>query len=330
MFDITYLLLAFAGGIAGAAFGALPNFIFCGFLAIIGAIITQSTGDATFSNTVAFGPMFGPHIGFAGGAAAAAYAAKKGLIPSGRDIATALMGLDSWDVLAVGGAFGALGYLLQWILSLIPNIGAMSWTNTVALSIVINAIIARLVFGQSGVFGKVRSGDNRWLPSEVASWLPWQSRPAQLLFLAVGVALPVSFVTQQLPASVGLGFGIVAAMLIFLQYGTKVPVSHHIALSAEVVTALTGDLFWGLAMGILAVFLGEFYACLFTAHADTHIDPPSAALATTQFVIPVLAASGLLVYSGVVPLVIAIVIGAAGLMIMTGLRSRKPVLAVGD
>ncbi|MCE1254010.1 MAG: hypothetical protein LWX83_10740, partial [Anaerolineae bacterium] len=299
MFDWTYLILAFAGGMVGAIFGALPNFIFCGFMAIAGAVIAISTGDNTFSTQVAWGPLFGPHISFAGGAAAAAYAASKGKLASGRDISTALIGLEAPDVILVGGLFGALGYLLQWLFNLVPNIGTAAWTNTIALAIVVNAMIARLVFGKSGLFGKVRQGDNRWIPSEVGAWLPWQSHPLLLILLAIAVGLPVAYITKLMPASVGLGFGIVAACLIFLQYGTKIPVSHHIALSAEVVTAITGDLVWGLAMAILAAFLGEIYAELFTAHADTHIDPPSAALATTGLIIPILTVTGVLKLTGI-------------------------------
>ena len=249
MFSLSFLFIAFAGGLVGAAFGALPNFIFCGFMAIIGAVIAITTGDSTFSTAVAWGPFFGPHIAFAGGAAAAAYAASKGKLASGRDISTALIGLELPDILLVGGLFGALGYVLQWAFSLIPNIGAAAWTNTIALSIVVNAMIARLVFGKTGLFGRVRRGDNRWVPSEVASWLPWQSHPATLILVAIGVGLPVAYITKLFPASVGLGFGIVAASLIFLQYGTKVPVTHHIALSAEVVTAITGNILLGPGAG---------------------------------------------------------------------------------
>lgn len=330
MIDLTFLFIAFAGGVAGAAFGALPNFIFCGFMAIVGAAIAVANGDGTFSNLVAWGPFFGPHISFAGGAAAAAYAARKGKLASGRDITTALIGLEAPDVLLVGGLFGALGYLLQWVFSLVPNIGTASWTNTIALAIVANAIIARLMFGKTGVFGSVRKGDNRWVATEVGSWLPWQSHPLQLLLLAIGVGLPVAYITKLMPASVGLGFGIVAASLIFLQYGTKVPVSHHIALSAEVVTAITGDVMWGLALAIVAAFLGEFYAALFTAHGDTHIDPPSAALATTGLLIPVLTVTGALTVSGAAPLLIAVVAAVVGYGVMTVLRSSKPALSPAD
>ncbi len=245
---------------------------------------------------------------------------KKGKIASGRDITTALIGLDSPDVLVVGGLFGALGYLLTWLFNFVPQIGGSPWTNTIALSIVVNAIVVRLVFGKTGIFGQVRRGDNRWVPSDVASWLPWQSRPLQLIVLAIGVGLPSAYLAKALPNSVGLGFGIVAASLIFLQYGTKVPVSHHIALSAEVVTAATGNLWWGLALALLAAFLGEFYACLFTAHGDTHIDPPSCALATTGLVIPLLSVSGALTISGLAPAAIAAAVALVGYVLASSLR----------
>jgi hypothetical protein len=325
MLDITFMLLAFAGGVSGAVFGALPNFIFCGLLAIVGAGLTIATGnDHGFTANVAFGPLFGPHIGFAGGAAAAAYAASKGKLANGRDIATALMGLDSWDVLLVGGLFGVLGYLLTWALNFIPNIGAYAWTNTVALSIVINAIIARLMFGKKGVFGKVRAGDSRWVPTDVGSWVPWESRPTQLIMVSIAVALPAAYFAKNLGDGGVLGFGIGAACLIFLQYGTKVPVTHHIALAAGMATAASkGDIFWGLSMGLLAAFMGEIWACVFTAHADTHIDPPSAALATVQFVIPVVSVTGAFAMTGVAPIVVAVVIAAAGYFLMTGLRGQQ-------
>lgn len=323
MFDITYFFIAFAGGIFGAALGALPVFILCGVAAIIGAAISVATGDATFSNLVAWGPFLGPHVSFAGGAAAAAYAAKKGKLASGRDIATALMGLEAPDVLLVGGLFGALGYMITWLLGLVPLIDGGPWTNTIALSIVINAIIARIVFGKTGVFGKVRPGDNRWVPSEVAAWLPWQSDPKQLLLIAVGVGLPSAYIISLLPQAAGLMFGIVVTALIFLQYGTTIPVSHHIALSAELVTVATGNIWWGLTFGVIAVFLGEIYACLFLNHGDNHIDPPSATLATTFTLQAILGATGVLAIGGYIPLVFAVVVGAVGYFLMTALRSTK-------
>lgn len=322
-FSILYLVAAFGGGLLGAALGGLPVFILCGFAALVGAGIAAATGDATFSNLVAWGPILGPQVSFAGGAAAAVYAMKKGKLGSGRDIATALLGLDGADILVVGGLFGALGYLLQWAISQLPPIGDLGFTNPIALSIVINAIIARLLFGKTGVFGKVRDGDNRWLASDVGAWLPWQSSPMTLLTIGVGFGLAVSWTTFQNPSLAGVWFGFATATLVFLQFGVKVPVWHHIALSAElVIAAAGGDIWWGLAFAVLAVYLGEFYAMLFTAHGDSHIDPPSATLFTTYTIMAILKAIGVFAISGIGSLIIAAAITVLGYAVMVSLKAR--------
>jgi hypothetical protein len=327
-FDPMWLLASFGGGLIGAAVGALPIFVLCGFAAILGAAINLATGDATINNLVAFGPILGPQISFAGGAAAAVYAARIGKLGSGRDIATGLMGLDRADVLLVGGLFGGIGYLLWLAFANLPLIGNTGATNPIALSIVVNAILARVVFGKTGVFGKVRKGDNRWLPSEVASWLPYQSHPHQLLLLGLAVGIAVSWTTIQFPALILLWFGVAAASLIFLQYGTKVPVWHHIALASEQVIVIgRGDVWWGLTFGILAAFLGEIYACLFTAHGDSHIDPPSASLFTTFTIMAVLMYFNAFNLTGAPVVVIGALVAAGGYALMTFLR-RPPNTAV--
>jgi hypothetical protein len=322
-FSVLYLVAAFGGGVLGAALGGLPVFVLCGFAALVGAGIAAATGNSTFSTLVAWGPILGPHISFAGGAAAAVYAMKRGKLANGRDIATALLGLNSPDVLVVGGLFGALGYLLQWAISQLPSIGGLGFTNPIALSIVINAIIARLIFGKTGAFGKVRQGDNRWRAGEVAAWLPWQSAPMTLLTIGVGFGLAVSWSTLQNPGLAGVWFGFATATLVFLQFGVKVPVWHHIALSAElVIAAAGGDIWWGVAFAVLAVYLGEFYAMLFTAHGDSHIDPPSATLFTTYTIMAILKAVGAFAISGIGSLIIAAAIAVLGYALMTGLKAH--------
>jgi hypothetical protein len=274
-------------------------------------------------NLVAFGPVLGPQISFAAGAAAAAYAAKKGKLSGGRDIASALMGLKSNDVLLVGGIFGVIGYLLWWALANIPAIGGTGATNPIALSIVINAILARLLFGKTGVFGKVRPGDNRWRASDVAAWLPWQTDPLELLVIGIGFGLVVTYSTIQVPALAGVWFGVAVTGLVFLQYGTKVPVWHHIALACEQAVAIAGaDIGWGLTFGILAAFLGDFYGQLFTAHGDNHIDPPSATLATTFTLMAILKAAGAFSITGVGSLLIAVAVGVVCFGVSTLMKSR--------
>jgi hypothetical protein len=323
-FSILWLVAAFGGGVLGAALGALPIFILCGAAAIVGAGINLATGSGNFSNLVAWGPVLGPQISFAGGAAAAVYAMKKGKLANGRDIASALMGLNSPDVLLVGGLFGVIGYLLWWAFAQLPAIGGLGFTNPIALSIVVNALIARLAFGKTGLFGKVRSGDNRWRASEVGNWLPWMSKPSQLLMVGLGFGVVVSYCTVQEPKLAGLWFGFAALSLVFLQFGVKVPVWHHVALSAElVIAAAGGDIWWGLAFAFLAIYLGEFYAMLFTAHGDNHVDPPSAALFTTYTIMALLKLAGAFTISGVGSFIIAAVIGAAGYGIWTVVKAGK-------
>ncbi|MCA9978909.1 MAG: hypothetical protein KC413_24280, partial [Anaerolineales bacterium] len=102
--DFVSILVAFAGGIFGAAVGGLGAFVILGFLILV-AIGAQATGADLMS--IPLGAAFGPHVGgFAAGIAASAYAGKKGYIDSGRGIVTALMGLNKPDVLLVGGLFG--------------------------------------------------------------------------------------------------------------------------------------------------------------------------------------------------------------------------------
>ena len=197
-FSWTYLAVAFAGGMAGAAYGALPLFCLCGLSAVIGAVITITTGDTTFTTWVTWGPFLGPQVSFAGGVAAAAYAARVGKLHSGRDIGSALMGLNAPDVIVVGGIFGMAGAYINWLLCQIPNIGERPWTNTIALSVVAINVIARVMFGRSGLFGAVPREANRWAPDEDNGWLPWQSKPMQLVLIGVGVALPVAHLTKLL------------------------------------------------------------------------------------------------------------------------------------
>ena len=275
MFSLTGLLIAAAAGIFGAAIGALPAFIFVGFLVMVGVAIQASGGGADFYGMVPFG-AFGPHVGgFAAGVAAVAYAAKNGKHETGRDILAGMMGKNSPDVLLVGAAFGAVGYVLNWLFAL-PG----ARTDTVALSVVGSAIIVRFVFGSSGLFGKVTEGESRYKPPMGNRWVPWQSDPMQLLMIGLGVGTFSAYMAVTIPngAGVFLGFGMSAASLILLQYGTEVPVTHHIALPAAVAAAASGSIVWGLLFGVMAAFVGEFMSNTFCAWGDTHIDPPAATI----------------------------------------------------
>lgn len=333
MFEWILLVAAFAGGMFGAAVGAIPAFIMTGVAAIVSAAVAVITGQGDLVGAVAFGPFLGPHVSFAGGVAAAAYAAKKGKLDGGKSILTALAGVDSPDILLVGGVFGALGYLFTWLYNMVPSIGGLGWTDTVGLSVVTTAIIVRLVFGSTGLLGKVPAGYSRWIHTDKGAWIPWQSKPLQMIALAMAFGFPAAYITHAYADLPGGGtipvlfFGFSAFSLVFLQFGTNVPVTHHITLAAGSAAAVSGDVWWGLAFGLLGVFVGEVVACVFTSYGDTHIDPPAASLATTTLLLAVFSALGLFNVTGIVAFTVALVVAGLGYGLFSWLQ-HTPVTAV--
>ena len=131
--SILSLIAAFGGGTFGAALGALPVFIMTGFVALAGAGIALAGGPDALVGNLAFGSFFGPHIAFAGGVAAAAYAGRKSVTSktgqlvsgdtvtlveedtfNGSDITFALNAKGDYSVIIVGGIFGVIGYLINY------------------------------------------------------------------------------------------------------------------------------------------------------------------------------------------------------------------------
>lgn len=293
--DILTLFGAAAGGFLGAAFGPLIAFVFTGVAVIVGVAALIGSGDPAFLDSVAFGPFFGPHISFAGGVAAAAFAARRGWLDSGRDIVTPLVSLARPSVLLVGAGFGVLGLLLQQAVAALPWFGTR--TDSVALSVVLTAIIVRLAFGGSGLIGQHMDGHVGWrrfTPNTEHVWLAYQQRPAvaALLGLFVGAlsawsAAVLLAAYPDAPAVIFLGFGVSALSLLFLTFGLQVPVTHHITLvSAVAVGAFAGNLAGGdvtlvvigAVFGALTALVGEAFSRLWLIRGDTHIDPPASAI----------------------------------------------------
>jgi hypothetical protein len=116
LWAVGMILAAFAGGAFGASVGALPSFSLAGLLVIVGELYTlvgKTVGvDALpvdITNAIGFGVVLGPHVAFGGGAAALAYASKRGYVDSDGEHYPAkdvTRGLGSKaDVLVVGGVF---------------------------------------------------------------------------------------------------------------------------------------------------------------------------------------------------------------------------------
>lgn len=319
------LVIAFAGGVFGAAIGAFPVWVLCGLAVLIGATVNLTTGNSDFMNLVAWGTFLGPHTSFAGGCAAAAYAAKKHLITNGRDICTALVGLNNPKVLLVGGLFGLLGHFILLIINLIPNYSNIAWTNTIALAVILDMFIARMIFGKTGLLGKKNITTNRWIPTNEHSWVIYQSDPIQILLLAIAIGSPAAYMAVILPGSSGLVFGFATVAYAFMIMGYKIPVTHHIALSASMVTAATGNIAWGITFGILAAYICELCAAAFVYYGDTHIDPPTMALVITFTIYPALEYSGIFNYNGNWTWTTPIIITLLGLFTFKLLRSTKTI-----
>jgi hypothetical protein len=307
MFDFLTLLVAAGGGLFGAAIGGLHAFIFTGFVVLVGMAIVLAGGSPEFLNYVAFGPAFGPHIAFAGGVAAAAYAARVSKDIGGKDIGVALVGLDRPIVLVVGAVFGMFGYVVQTGIALIPGFGSL--TDSVALTVVISAIVVRLAIGKDSLTGKLPEGSGwgRFAPRDGIAWVRYHERTPQLAVLSLFVGLLAAGTTLRLeayfPNSEGNGqllfFGISAVSLFFLSLGVSFPVTHHITIIAglgattflpivggnAVVAALIGMVF-----GTISGFVGEWSARVFHNSGNTHFDPPAAAIWPMTLIVKGLAA----------------------------------------
>lgn len=285
--DVLALVAAFGGGVIGAYIGAVPAFVMTGFFALVGGVITATGGDGGVAiNAIAFGSFLGPHIAFAGGVAAAAYAGKQKKLSSGTDVVSCLNGLAAPDVLLVGGVFGVIGYVIATLIGMTP-LGPL--TDLPGITVFISGIISRYVFGSTGLTGKYTGKGPR-------TWFTGGTGFVYNVVLGAGVGIAVSFVAASLAdneAALGIFpivcFGFSAVTLLFTCAGMACPSTHHISLPAGL-AAVAGIGAWGptgallgVVFGILGSLLGDFAANTFNSHCDSHIDPP----ATTIFILTI-------------------------------------------
>ena len=235
------LLLALLAGLAGGAYGAAIGgnwaFVVVAILAPVCWTISAVTGSPVPLDAVAFGPFFGPHVAFAGGAAGTIYAARHGLIPSGRLVNLSLGPLRNPRVLLVGAAFGALGVLVAAGVRLIPWFG--SHTDAVAVTVTLSAFAARFAFGDKTFvnrahFNTATSWPRVMAPTAEHCWLPRQEQPRHFLLLGAlvgGIAGVVTLVLAALaPDAAGSAnvvmFGVSGWAIIALQLGHPGWVTH--------------------------------------------------------------------------------------------------------
>ena len=327
-----FLLLfitALAGGAFGAALGALPAFIFTGFVVFLGeglAILQREVGVVVeavpqgelavgVTGVIGFGAITGPHIAFAGGVAASAYAGKKypEMEPEGWDYHFGKNILYAFgtkpDILTVGAVFGVVGMLVARVAG---NIGVP--TDGIALSVFLTAMLARVAFGYP-LIGRaageglldmspferdetrtMADGGTEMVRPATEPWLPHQYRWSGVTAIGIVGGIMAGFIWIQ-TGSIFLGYAISAMSLLFLQLGVeKIPVTHHITLMGSVgavvampvlgydpaVVLVAG------AFGALAGILGEVTQRIFYSHSGTHVDPPAMAIVLVMLLVGVL------------------------------------------
>lgn len=334
------LLAAFAGGAVGAALGPLPSLGLAGLVVAISeatpdltAPATDPAGTTTGTNLstqpvaagadgltalVGLGPALGPHVAFAGGVAATAYAARKGYLDDDAEYHAAKnvrLGLGSRpDVLVVGGVFGVVGY---WLGQLSVLFG-LPW-DPVAASVVLSAFLHRVVFGYP-LLGRIdgglldmspyEDGTRRMAPDGsddpdaltgrlvVEPWQPAHYEWGNVAVLGLAVGVFGAFVGV-LSGSYYLAFGLaVASLLVAAAGAADLPVTHHMALPASIAalalpaTPVPVALVVGGVFGLVGGLAGELAQRLFYAHADTHFDPAFASIFLTSVLIAALDIAG--------------------------------------
>ena len=335
---VVLLITALAGGAFGAAIGALPAFIFTGFVVFLGegvAILQRQLGSVEavpkgelavgLTGVIGFGAITGPHIAFAGGVAASAYAGKKypEMEPDGWDYHFGKNILYAFgtkpDILAVGAVFGAAGMLIAKIS------GGLGFpTDGIALAVVATAFLARAAFGYPIVGSWAGSNILDMSPFEreeqrtvtdggvemerlaTEPWLPHQYRWSGVTAIGLVGGILAGYIWLQ-TGSIFMGYAISAMSLLFLQLGVeKIPVTHHITLmgsvGAVVALPMVGSepvaLLVAGAFGVLSGLLGELTQRMFYSHSGTHVDPPAMAIVIVMLLVGVLFLLGVLPNGG--------------------------------
>ena len=293
--SIFNLIAAFGGGAFAASIGALPAFIMTGVFAVVGAAASMAGGaDAgnILVNYFAFGSFFGPHIAFAGGVAAAAYAKKNGISENGADIATACAGYNAPDVLIVGGIFGVIGFLFKELVVANLFAGTISTrlvTDQPGITVFLSAILVRLVFG-----GKLRTGSESIskggaFGNTIVIGICYSLVVAGLYFAGLEV-VPIETFAGSYHVLI---FGMAAVGLVFAEIGQPFFGCHHIVIiAAETAVQCynnTGNAWMAIIMaiifGTISAVICDVETKLINSGTDSHIDGPACAIFIMTFVV---------------------------------------------
>lgn len=283
------ILAAFGAGALAASIGAVNAFIMTGILAIVAGVGTCLGVDTGFTAAVAFGTVLGPHMSFAAGAAATAFAKKKGYIDNGCALGQGLAFLGKADVLVVGGVFGIIAYLIaDFVVAKIFGGLIPFGTDNPGMTVVISGIIARLCFTDNGIKSK-----NPTLLAKGDALVALLVRAIALSLMAGGTGVALDAAGYSLGGYNLILFGLAAVSLIFPGMASW----HHIGIISGYATMIgVGAGLGGFGVVILAVVAGVAAAllcnmenCLINTEVDSHIDGEGFSICIMTIVLNVVA-----------------------------------------
>lgn len=266
------ILAAFGAGALAASIGAVNAFIMTGILAIVAGVGTCLGVDTGFTAAVAFGTVLGPHMSFAAGAAATAYAKKKGYIDNGCALGQGLAFLNKADVLVVGGVFGIIAYLIaDFVVAKIFGGLIPFGTDNPGMTVVISGIIARLAFTDNGIKSK-----NPTVLAKGEALTALLVRATALSLMAGGTGVALNAAGYSLGGYNLILFGLAAVSLIFPGMGSW----HHIGIISGYATMIGvgaglagfGVVILAVVAGVAAALLCNMENCLINTEVDSHID----------------------------------------------------------
>lgn len=312
-FSLNTLLMVFGGGVIGAALGGLWAIIICASFALLGIGLLMAGGTDFLLLQVAFGPIFGPHVGgFGAGLIAGSYAVWRGKHPSGaaKDILTPLLHAGG-DTLLVGGVAAVAAHLLLPVLAKIPLLGQ---SDLIAVDLFIMMILARLIFHKEGPLGNMQSIKEVGLletKDYSISWAGWQSPmkvnipigigagilSASLAFgikgaldplVAAGTCSATAGFVAPLVAGWALSLVILVPLLVTDGKIQQMPIMHCFSIMGAWAFMYTGSILAAAIAGVVAGIVQELSARVFYNHGSTHIDPPAVSIMICTFLMSII------------------------------------------
>jgi len=305
------LACAFLGGALAASVGALGGFILFGLVGVTGFLSLLLGGDAAWLQGLTGTVLLRPSSCFLGGAVAAAWARRSGLLRCGKDIGRPLLEFRNPTLLLVGGLAGIAGFLANLALDAF----LAGKVDTVGL------VVFGLPLLLKQIWGLGRSSDcaatSHAVPSPYRFFERLATRkgkPVVCLLSGLGAAtLTLALATRPdtAPYAALAAFCLSSASLVVLHLGIPVPVTHHYTgpAGAAVVSlapmlsslppmpALLCLLGWALLAAALGLAGADLLGRLWFDEGDIHVDPPAMGIVVSTAVV-----LGLLPVTGVLQL----------------------------